>query len=80
MIESPVLQELKAEWTEEATRVAARETTRRVNLKVLEARFGVAARTVEAELRTLPEDKLDEVPKLAATCRSLASFRKKLTH
>ncbi len=71
MIESPVLQELKAEWT--------LENTRTVILKFLEARFGVAARTLEAELRTLPEDKLDEVLKLAATCRSLASFRKKLS-
>ncbi len=71
MIESPVLQELKAEWTQ--------ETTRSVMLKVLEARFGVAARTLEAELRTIPENKLDEVLKLAATCRSLASFRKSLS-
>ncbi|MGO9463999.1 MAG: hypothetical protein ACLQIB_51340 [Isosphaeraceae bacterium] len=59
--------------------MAARETTRRDILKFLEARFGVSARTVEAELRNLPEDKLDEVLKLAATRRSLASFRKKLS-
>jgi len=75
MIESPVLQELKAEWTQEVVQ----ETTRRIILEFLEARFGVAARTLEAELKSLPEDKLDEVPKLAATCRSLASFRKRLS-
>lgn len=80
MIESPVLQELKAEWTQEAAREAARESTRKAILKFLEARFGDPARTLEAELRAVSEDKLDEVLKLAATCRSLAAFRKKLTH
>jgi len=70
MIESPVLQELKAEWTQEANRGAI--------LKILEARFGDAARTLEADVKIVPEDKLDEVLKLAATCRSLASFRKRL--
>jgi len=79
MIESPVLQELKAEWTQEAAREAARETSRRVIVTILETRFGTGARAVEAELKAVEEDKLDDILKLAVTCRSLASFRKKLS-
>ena len=71
MIESPLLEELKAEWT--------RETTRKAILKILEARFGIAARALEAELKTVDEDRLDDLLSLAATCRTLASFRKKVS-
>jgi hypothetical protein len=71
MIESPLLDELKAEWT--------RETERRAILKFLEARFGADARALETELKTIDEDRLDDLLSLAATCRSLASFRKKLS-
>ena len=46
MIESPVLQELKAEWTQ-----GREETTRRDILKFLETRFGTPARTLEARAR-----------------------------
>ena len=48
-------------------------------VKFLEARFGAAAKTLETELGALEEDRLDDVIKLAATCRSLAAFRKKLS-
>jgi len=75
MIESPLLEELKAEWTREA----ARETARKYILKFLEARFGIAARALEAELKTVDEDRLDDLLSLAATCRTLASFRKKVS-
>lgn len=75
MIESPVIQEI----IEESTRVAKREAAREHILKFLEARFGAGARSVDAELKTVGEERLDEVIKLAATCRSLASFRKKLS-
>ncbi len=75
MIESPLLEELleelKAEWT--------RETTRKAILKFLEARFGIAARALEAELKTVDEDRLVDLLSLAATCRTLASFRKKVS-
>jgi hypothetical protein len=71
MIESPLLDEFKAEWT--------RETERRAILKFLEARFGADARALETELKTIDEDRLDDLLPLAATCRSLASFRKKLS-
>ena len=75
MIESPLLDELKAEWTLEVRR----ETTRGAILKFLEGRFGPTARSLEAELKTIDDDRLDDLLSLAATCRSLASFRKKLS-
>jgi hypothetical protein len=71
MIESPLLDELKAEW--------ARETTRKDILKFLEARFGIAPRALEAELKTVDEARLDDLLSLAATCRTLGSFRKKVS-
>jgi len=71
MIESPVLQELKAEWTHEATR--------RAIVNILETRFGTAARAMEADLKAVEEDKLDDILKIVVTCRSLASFRKRLS-
>ena len=79
MIESPLLDELKAEWTLEARREATRETARRAILKFLEARFGAAACSLETQLKTIDENRLDDLLSLAATCRSLASFRKKLS-
>ncbi|MGA2701643.1 MAG: hypothetical protein ABSH35_11170 [Isosphaeraceae bacterium] len=75
MIESPLLDELKAEWTREVTR----ETTRKAILKILEARFGIAAQALQAELKTVDADRLDDLLSLAATCRTLASFRKKVS-
>jgi len=71
MIESPLLDELKAEWT--------RETSRRNLLKILDARFGPAAGALEEELKEIDESRLEELLSLAATSRSLASFRKKLS-
>src|SRR5271157_1775291 len=75
MIESPLLEELKAEWTRELKA----EWTREAILKFLEARFGIAARALEAELKTVDEDRLDDLLSLAATCRTLASFQKKVS-
>jgi hypothetical protein len=71
MIESPVIQEILAE--------RERETKRKDIAKFLEARFGESAQAVERELEAVDEPRLDEVLKLAATCRSLASFRKRLS-
>jgi predicted transposase YdaD len=79
MIESPILQELRAEWTNEGEIRGALETKRRYILKCLEARFGVTASELEPKLKEIDEDHLDDILKLAATCRSLASFRKKLS-
>jgi hypothetical protein len=75
MIESPVLKELRAEWTHEGAVEAVRQSI----VKFLEARFGPDARALEAELKSVGEDRLDDMLKLEAKCRSLASFRKRLS-
>jgi hypothetical protein len=75
MIESPVIQEIIEESTREAKRQAGREYI----LKVLEARFGSSAGILEPDVSAASDEKLDDLLKLAATCRSLASFRKKLS-
>jgi hypothetical protein len=67
MIESPVLQEFFA------------ETTQKNIISFLTARFGPAAESLATELKPIDGDRLDEIIKLAATCRTLASFRKRLT-
>jgi hypothetical protein len=68
MIESPLLDELKAEWTQEAL------------VDVLVARFGSKAAALETEIKAIVhEARLKELVKSAATCRSLGSFRKQLT-
>jgi hypothetical protein len=79
MIESPILQELRAEWTKEGEIEGALKARRKYILKVLEARFGVTALELEPKLKEIDEDDLDEILNLAATCRSLASFGKKLS-
>jgi hypothetical protein len=67
MIESPVIQEIVA------------DSKREDIVKVLETRFGTSARTLEPALTAVNPEHLDEVLKLAVTCRSLASFRKRLS-
>jgi hypothetical protein len=47
-------------------------------LKFLAARFGPAAKDLEAELKAVEFDRLDDLVEVAAKCRSLASFRKRL--
>jgi predicted transposase YdaD len=79
MIESPILQELREEWTKEGEIRGALETKRKYILEALDARFGVTALEIEPLLKGIDEDRLDEMHKLAATCRTLASFRKKLS-
>ena len=71
MIESPVLQELKAEWT--------REDKRRTIVDFLVARFGPEAEEIATQLETIADDaRLKELIKLAAVCSDLQSFRKEL--
>ena len=83
MIESPVLRELREEWTLEGKREGKIEGKiegeRAAIAKVLEARWGVAPPDAEAELKRIPSDRLDEVLKSAATAPSLASFRKRVS-
>ena len=71
MIESPLLDELKAEWTWKRGEETYSE--------ILEGRFGAVTPALEAELKTIDDNRLDDLLPLAATCRSLASFRKKLS-
>jgi hypothetical protein len=70
MIESPVLQELKAEWM--------RETTCKDVGRIVAARFGADAKSVENELKHVDEAMLENLVELAATCPDLDSFRKQL--
>jgi hypothetical protein len=75
MIESPVLQELKAEWTREAVR----EGARRAIVGFLVARFGPHAEEIATQLETIADDaRLKELVELAALCSDLPSFRKEL--
>jgi hypothetical protein len=71
MVQSPVIQEIIAE--------SQLETKRKAIVKVLHARFGDAGEAVRSEIEATTEPKLDDLLELAATCRSLASFRKKLS-
>ncbi len=71
MIESPVLQELKAEWTREATRSTL--------VDLLVARFGPQAEEIATQIETIADDaRLKELAGFAAVCSDLPSFRKEL--
>jgi len=71
MIESPVIQELKAEWT--------RDGKRRILVDVLVARFGPEAEEIATQLETIADDaRLKELARVAAVCSDLPSFRKEL--
>ncbi|MFI5454724.1 MAG: hypothetical protein ACHRXM_04675 [Isosphaerales bacterium] len=73
--QSPILQELEAEWTRRATR----KTTQRTILKLLGIRFGLAANDIEGQLHDIDDDvRLNELFESAATCPDLNSFRKQL--
>ena len=75
MIESPVLQELKEEWTREA----ALKTERRVIVDFLVDRFGAESEEFASQLENIADDaRLKELIKLAARCPDLQSFRKEL--
>jgi hypothetical protein len=79
MIESPLFQELKAEWTQEAKVEAARETTIRNLMSILVRRFGSEAEALETEVKAIDDDpRLEGLLLHAATCRTLGSFRKRL--
>ncbi len=72
MIESPVLQELKAEWT--------REARRRAIVDVLVARFGPRAEDLCAQLETInDEGRLKELVAFAAICPDLEAFERRIS-
>jgi predicted transposase YdaD len=78
MIESPVLQELRKEWTTEGKLEGKLEGKRDAIAKVLQARFGSVASALDPELKAVQDDRLDNLLDTAATCRGLASFRMRL--
>jgi hypothetical protein len=70
MIHSPLYQEI--------VEGAKREVRQEAILDILEDRFGPEAKGLEAQLKAVSLDRLMELVRLARTCRSLASFRKRL--
>ena len=62
MIESPVLQELKAEWTEEAAGWLLGKPPEETSSSFSKLASGSPPAPWRRELRTVPEDKLDEAP------------------
>lgn len=71
MIESPVLQQLKAEWTREAAQNAVRHAI----IRFLAARFGSEADHVSKRLDLIHDDAvLEELTDLSGTCTDLESF------
>ena len=74
MIQSPLYQEIVAE----SELKGATETRRKDILDFLRERFGPAADELEVELRAVEFDRLADLVKFAAKCRSLTSFRKRL--
>ncbi len=71
MIHSPLYQEVVEQ--------SSRETRQQDILDLLEVRFGPEAKELEALLKAIPFDRLRELHKVAVRCRSLASFRKRLS-
>jgi hypothetical protein len=72
MIESPVLQRLKAEWIQEAVNEAHRD----VIVIALTARFGDEAEGLREKLGEIDDEaRLIELVRLAAVCSDLAAFR-----
>ena len=72
MIESPLLQELKEEWT--------REGEIRALMTFLTGRFGAKAESLETELKSIDDEaRLRALVKHAAKCRNLAAFQKMLS-
>jgi hypothetical protein len=72
MIESPVLQELKAEWT--------REARRRTIVDFVIARFGAQAEDVGSLLEIIDDEgRLKELVTFAAVCPDLEAFRRRIS-
>jgi hypothetical protein len=75
----PLLERLRALLGgREATMEAPYSPYYQAILDFLETRFGPAAKELEVELKAVKLDRLSDLVKFAAKCRSLASFRKRL--
>jgi hypothetical protein len=74
MIQSPLYQEI----VEESKREGLTEAWQQSVMDVLLRRFGPAAQALELELKAVEFDRLRDLHGYAVSCRSLASFRKRL--
>jgi hypothetical protein len=75
MIESPLIQELEAEFTSKAMHEAMRESI----LLVLESRFGPTPDDIRAAVQRIQgQSTLRAVTSLAARCPDLDTFRREL--
>jgi len=73
--QSPILQELEAEWTRRATRKANRQSI----IRLLTARFGPGVQALRDKLEAIDDDeKLEELTVLAGTCHDLDAFQAQL--
>ncbi len=73
MIESPVLQQLKAEWTQEGALAGERKAI----IKFLVTRFGDEAKDLRAKLDMIDDEaRLEELVEAAGTCPDLEAFRR----
>jgi len=93
-VDPEVRREIIAEWVQQHLRIdlglledslardkrlAALSSTHNTLLIALESRFGAKARELESRIRAIEhKDLLQELLELAATCRTLGSFRKQL--
>jgi len=69
--QSPILQELEAEWTRRANRKSI--------IRFLTARFGPRAQTLRDQIEAIDDDgKLEELTELAGTCPDLDAFQAQL--
>jgi predicted transposase YdaD len=79
MIESPLFQELRAKWTQEAKIEGKIEARIEALMAFLVGRFGSRAKALETQIKAInDETRLQELVEHAATCRTLSSFRKQL--
>ncbi len=76
MIESPVLQKLKKEWTEEAASKAAHEARVQYITRILNSRFGSCPRAIQSKLNATRDGSLlDRFLDMAVSCPTLEQFR-----
>ena len=76
MLESSLLQE----FITARERLAASDTARKNVVRVLRTRFGPDADRLDDEMKTVDEDRLNELIEVAVRCTDLQSFREQLLH
>ena len=79
MIESPLLNELREEWTAEVKPSLLREGEVRAVVRMLESRFGQVPHDIHTALKAIrSEERLSDLIPIAIRCASLDEFRKEL--